>query len=87
MLLPIGLRLFMLYWLIFANAVRKGAGWAALRGWLASVWYFWTRAVWQRFTIQRQKRVSTAYISSLLWHDLPPEQTGLRKLRKKVTGK
>jgi hypothetical protein len=87
LLLPIGLRLFVLYWLIFGNAVRKGAGWPALKGWLASVWYFWTSSLWQRFVIQRRKSVRTAYISSLIWHDLPPEQTGLRKLRKAISGK
>jgi GT2 family glycosyltransferase len=87
LLLPIGIRLFALYWLIFLNAVRKGAGWYAFKGWAASVWYFWTSSLWQRFSIQHRKEVSTRYISSLIWHDLPPEQTGLRKLRKVFTGK
>jgi GT2 family glycosyltransferase len=87
LLLPIGIRLFTLYWLIFANAIKHGSGKQALKGWLASVWYFCTRSLWQRFKIQSGKAVPTSYIKSLLWYDLPPEQTGLRKLRKKITGK
>jgi len=87
LLLPIGLRLFILYWLIFGNAVKKGSGKSALTGWLASIWYFWTKSLWNRFSIQSHKTVPTSYIKSLLWYDLPPEQTGLRKLRKKITGK
>ena len=87
LLIPIGLRLFVLYWLIFGNAVRKGSGIPALRGWLASIWHFWTKSLWNRFSIQSKKTVPTSYIKSLIWYDLPPEQTGLRKLRSKFTGK
>jgi GT2 family glycosyltransferase len=87
LLLPIGARLFVLYWLIFGNAIKNGSGLYAFKGWLASIWYFWTKALWERFTIQSHKTVSTDYIKSLLWYDLPPEQTGLRNLRKKITGK
>ena len=87
LLVPIGLRLFVLYWLIFGNAVKNGSGMYALKGWLASIWYFWTKSLWDRFSIQAKKTVPTSYIKSLLWYDLPPEQTGLRKLRSKFTGK
>ena len=87
LLLPIGIRLFVLYWLIFGNAIKNGSGKYALKGWLASIWYFWTKSLWERFTIQAQKTVPTSYIKSLLWYDLPPEQTGLRRLRSKFTGK
>jgi hypothetical protein len=87
LLLPIGLRLFVLYWLIFGNAVKNGSGKYAFKGWLASIWYFWSKALWNRFNIQSKKTVPTSYIKSLLWYDLPPEQTGLRKLRSKFTGK
>jgi hypothetical protein len=31
--------------------------------------------------IQRLKKVDADYIYDLLWKDLPPDQTGLRKLR------
>jgi len=87
LLIPIGTRLFILYWLIFSNAVKNGSGKYALKGWLASIWFFWTKSLWDRFYIQSHKTVPTGYIKSLLWYDLPPEQTGLRKLRKKFTGK
>jgi len=87
LLFPIGLRLFVLYWLIFGNAIKKGSGIPALKGWLASVWYFWTKSLWNRFSIQSKKTVPTSYIKSLIWYDLPPEQTGLRKLRSKFIGK
>lgn len=87
LLIPVGIRLFVLYWLIFGNAIKNGSGLYALKGWLASIWYFWTKSLWNRFYIQAHKTVPTSYIKSLVWYDLPPEQTGLRKLRKKVTGK
>lgn len=87
LLIPIGFRLFLLYWLIFGNAIKNGSGKYALKGWLAGIWYFWTKSLWNRFYIQAHKTVPTSYIKSLLWYDLPPEQTGLRKLRKKFTGK
>jgi len=87
LLIPIGARLFVLYWLIFGNAIKNGSGMYALKGWLASIWYFWTKSLWDRFSIQSKKTVPTGYIKSLVWHDLPPEQTGLRKLRRVFTGK
>jgi GT2 family glycosyltransferase len=87
LIFPIGIRLILLYWLIFGNAIKNGSGVAALKGWLASVWYFWTKALWGRLSIQSNKKVSADYIKSLLWNDLPPEQTGVRKFRKFFTGK
>ena len=87
LLIPVGFRLFLLYWIIFGNAIKNGSGRYAFKGWLESVWYFWTKAFWSRFYIQARKTVSTSYIKSLLWEDLPPEQTGLRRFRKILTGK
>jgi GT2 family glycosyltransferase len=87
LLLPIGIRLLLLYWLMLANAVKKGSGSYAIKGWLASVWYFWTKSLWERFSIQSRKTVSTTYIRSFLYKDLPPDQTGMRKFRKIFTGK
>ncbi|MES2630715.1 MAG: glycosyltransferase family 2 protein [Patescibacteria group bacterium] len=87
LLIPTGFRLFILYWLIFGNAIKNRAGKAAFKGWLASIWYFWTKSLWNRFSIQSSKKVPTSYIKSLIYHDLPPDQTGMRKLRKKLTGK
>jgi len=87
LLLPIGSRLFVLYVLMFGNAVKNGAGLPALKGWLTSIGYFWTRSLWLRITIQRNRKVSTKYIDSIILHDLPPDQTGMRKFRKLFTGK
>jgi len=87
LLFPIGVRLLLLYWLMLINAVKKGSGSYAIKGWLASVWYFWTKSLWERFSIQSRKTVSTDYIKSFLYKDLPPDQTGMRKFRKIFTGK
>ena len=87
LLFPIGIRLFLLYLLIFGNAVKKGAGVPALKGWLASIGYFWTKSLWLRFSIQSRRKVTTAYIDSVILHDLSPDQTGMRKFRKFFTGR
>ncbi len=87
LLLKIGSRFLLLYTLIFANAIKNGSGWPATKGVFASIWYFWTSALWKRFKIQATKKVSAEYIWSILYHDLPPEQTGMRKFRKLFTGK
>lgn len=83
----IGFRFLLLYILIFINAVKKGSGWPALKGISTSIYYFWTSALWSRIKVQRMRKVSTRYIWSILYHDLPPEQTGMRKFRKIFTGK
>jgi GT2 family glycosyltransferase len=87
LLLKVGSRFILLYMLIFANAIKHGSGWPALKGVIASIWYFWKSALWKRFKIQHNKKVSADYIWSILYHDLPPEQTGMRKFRKLFTGK
>jgi len=87
LLLPIGVRLLLLYVLIFGNAVKNGVGLPALKGWLASIGYFWTKSIWLRVSIQNKRKVPTSYIKSVVLHDLPPEQTGVRKFRKLFTGK
>lgn len=81
-LLPkVGLRFLLLYVLILANAVKNGSTVPAFKGVLASVYYFWTSALWQRLRIQKNRKVSADYIWSQLYHDLPPEQTGMRNFR------
>jgi len=87
LLFPVGIRFLLLYVLIFGNAVKNGSGWPALKGWLASIGYFWSRALWLRIRIQSRKLVDTAYINSVILHDIPPNQTGMRKFRKFFTGK
>ena len=85
LLLKVGARFALLYTLIFLNAVKKGSGWPAFKGVLANIYYFWTSALWKRLKIQRNKQVSAKYIWSILYHDLPPEQTGMRNFRDRFT--
>ena len=86
LLLSVGVRFYFAYVLMFANAVAKGSGKMATKGaWQSFVLGF--KAVGLRRDIQKNKRVTTDYIKSMLWPDLPPDQTGLRKLRKFFTGK
>ena len=87
LLFSIGVRFWLAYILMLGNALKDGRGGAALRGWLRSIVLFWVSAFPKRFEIQRNKKVPTDYIRSILWHDLPPDQTGLRKFRKFFTGK
>lgn len=87
LLLSIGIRFWFAYFILIAHAIKKGAGKAALRGYFQSIVLFWTHALPARRTIQAQKKVKTAYIQKMLWPDLPPVQTGLRRLRRLFTGK
>ena len=87
LLFSIGVRFWLAYLLMLGNAIAKGRGSAALKGWLRSIVLFWISALPARWKIQKTKKVSTTYIKSILWPDLPPDQTGLRKLRKLFTGK
>lgn len=81
LLIKVGARFALLYLLIFGNAVKNGSGWPAFKGVLAGIGYFWTSALWKRLKIQHNKKVSADHIWSILYHDLPPEQTGMRKFR------
>lgn len=84
LLVPIGIRFYPAYWLMLGNAIRRGSGGPALKGALMSI-LLGCKKIPERWRIQRNKKVSTHYIESLLWDDLPPDQTGLRKLRKIIT--
>lgn len=85
-LLPIGIRFFAAYWLMLGKAVLRGQGISSLKGALVSLLYTPKKLV-ERRSIQSKKKVSPAYIKSLLWDDLPPDQTGLRKVRSLFLGK
>lgn len=87
LLLKVGPRFVLLYVLICGNAIKNGSGWSAFKGMLASIGYFWKSALWERVYIQKNKKVSVEYIASILYPDLPPEQTGMRRFRKLFTGK
>lgn len=81
LLVSIGSRFYLAYVLMFLNTFAHGTGWAATRGLFKSL-VLTPKVLRQRSTIQRSKKVTTEYIKSILWNDLPPDQTGLRKLRR-----
>lgn len=81
-----GIRFNLAYFLFFWNAVRKGNGWHALRGVLRSI-VMTPAALIKRRKIQSTKKVSADYIQKIIWNDLPPTQSGIRKFRKFFTGK
>jgi len=86
LLFTIGIRLFFAYWMMLFNAISNGNGKPAIKGaWMGFI--LWFKKLGERRDIQKNKRVTTNYIKSMLWNDLPPDQTGLRKLRKLFTGK
>lgn len=86
LLLPVGIRFYTAYWLMVGHAIVKGSGLAALQGVVMAL-ILCIKKLPDRWHIQRNKKVSTEYIKSILWDDLPPDQTGLRKFRKIFIGK
>lgn len=86
LIIPIGIRFYFAYWLMFFNAVFKGNGKPAIKGlWMSFILGF--KKLGERHKIQKNKKVETGYIKEILRKDLPPDQTGLRKMRKILTGK
>ena len=73
-------RFVLAYTLILGNAIVRGRGTPAIKGWLKS-WVLTPHMFHERRKIQKNKVVSTEYIKSIILHDIPPEQTGLRKFR------
>jgi len=79
-------RFILTYTLILANAIKNGNGIPALKGWLMS-WRYIIYMFAERRKIQRKRTVTPDYINSIILHDIPPEQTGMRKFRKLFTGR
>jgi GT2 family glycosyltransferase len=79
-------RFILAYFLMLGNAIKNGNGLPALNGFIRSLSLL-PHAFRERKKIQSSKKISDAYIKSILWPDLPPDQTGLRKFRKLFTGK
>ena len=77
----IGIRFFITYWLIFASAVRRGNGWPAFKGILASI-IRKPAAYHKRWSIQKNRKVPVDYIRSIIHSGPLPNQTGLLKFRK-----
>ena len=86
LLFSIGIRFYLAYALILGHAIVRGRGLPALQGAGMSFILGFKKLI-ERWQIQRSKKVSTAYIKSMLWDDIPPDQTGLRKFRALFTGK
>lgn len=86
LLIPIGIRFYFAYILMFFNAIVKGNGKLAVKG-AVKGFILGFKKLGERRLIQKNKRVTTKYIKSMLWNDLPPDQTGLRKLRGLVGGR
>lgn len=87
LLLNVGVRFWLAYILMLGHAIKNGQGGPAINGWSQGVVLFWKTALPARRTVQRSKKVTDEYIKSILWPDLPPDQTGLRKLRRIFIGK
>ena len=81
LLLKTGVRFWFAYFLMLGNAIKKGNGLPAIKGYFQSIALFWSGTLLKRKTIQTKKVATDDYIESILWADLPPDQTGLRKLR------
>lgn len=86
LLFPIGIRFYTAYFLMVGRAITRGEGVPALQGVIMAT-LLTLKKLPVRWRIQHGKKVSTHYIKSILWDDLPPDQTGLRKFRKIFTGK
>lgn len=86
LLFSIGIRFYFAYFLMLGNAIKNGNGIAGLKGFLHSIRLI-PHALRERRLIQKNKKVSDSYIRKMLWPDLPPNQTGIRKVRKLFTGK
>lgn len=80
LLLSVGIRFYAAYCLMLGHAIMRGRGIPALKGACMGI-LLSVKKLPQRWKIQNSKKVSTNYIKEILWDDLPPDQTGLRKLR------
>ena len=86
LLFKIGIRFYFAYLMIYLNAIKNGSGVPATKG-LLKGFLLGFKKLGERYRIQSTKKVTSKYIAGMLWDDLPPDQSGLRKLRKLFTGK
>lgn len=86
LLFPIGARFLLAYTLILGKALVSNNSLPALKGFLMSLFLI-PHTLFSRYKIQKHKKVSDQYINTMIIDDLPPDQTGLRKLRKVFIGK
>lgn len=86
LLFSIGIRFYFAYIMMFFKAIINGSGKQAVEGLFKSI-ILTSKKLKERRRIQSLKQVKTSYIKNILWPDLPPDQTGLRRLRKFFIGK
>ena len=82
-------RYLLAYNLILISAFWRGEIWFTLKGRIV-FGLLLPKKLWQRQAIQKSRKVSVAYIDSILVHDLPPNAHKLRSLRawsQKLRGK
>ena len=78
----VAIRFIVAYHLMLAKALTSSNRLPALSGWGLGISRL-PVVFLQRIKIQSQRRAATSYMRKLMWPDLPPDQTGLRKLFKK----
>lgn len=71
MFFTVGIRFFAVYALMYVRAVLRGQFMVATKGVLGHLALF-PHALNERRKIQSKKRVSIAYMKSIIYHDLPP---------------
>lgn len=86
LLVPIGIRFYLAYWLMLGNAITHGSAAPALKGAFISI-ILGVKKVPSRWRIQRSKKISAHSFKNILWDDLPPDQSGIRKVRRVFIGK
>lgn len=79
-------RFYLLYILMFLKSVFRGDGVAAIQGVLWAIVLF-PYSLIKRYSIQKNRKVTTEVVSQLIWQDLPPNQKDMRKFRKFFTGR
>lgn len=79
-------RFVLMYTLIMIKALLSNNRLAAFKGYLAS-WRHLIHMFRERRRIQSARTVTNQYVSDIIMHDIPPDQTGLRRFRSFFTGK
>ena len=86
LIFSVGLRFYLALILMYLHTFVQNNILSASKGIFIS-FILLPKALRKRYLIQKDKRVSSQYIKDILWSDLPPDQTGLRRMRKLFTGK
>ena len=83
---PIGIRFCFAYILILGKAIVSGKAIPALKG-VGKAIALTPHSLKERKRIQNNTKAPSTYVNSIIVHDLPPDQTGIRKLRNIFTRK